>query len=192
MYIQNAVVRNFRNFENLSVTLSPLTILAGENDAGKSNFLYAISLPLFGSSPDFNHKRLSISDINNQCIRKYYIAVAAGHSDEACKKLIPRVSVTLQFNDTQDAYELAIVSKWLIDNNGAPAYEIEYSFKPRNDEDFLAATKAVLKDQDAAKIGFLSFPIELYEYEITSPNNGKDIPQADLKHVIVSNIGAER
>jgi predicted ATP-dependent endonuclease of OLD family len=192
MHIQNAVVKNFRNFENLSVTLSPLTILAGENDAGKSNFLYAISLPLYGSSPDFNHKRLSISDINNQCIRRYYIAVAAGQSDDDCKKLIPRVSVTLQFNDTHDAYELAIVSKWLMDNHGAPAYEIEYSFKPRNDEDFLAATKAMLKDQDAAKMGFLSFPIELYEYEITSPNNGKDIPQADLKHVIVSNIGAER
>ncbi|MGW8394500.1 ATP-dependent nuclease [Pseudoduganella sp. HUAS MS19] len=192
MYIQSAVVKNFRNFEDLTVTLSPLTILAGENDSGKSNFLYAISLPLFGSSPDFNHKRLSISDINNHCIRKYYTAVAAGKSDVICKELIPRVSVTLQFNNTKDSYELAIVSKWLTDNDGLPAYEIQYNFKPRNDDDFLVATKALLKDQNTEQIGFLSFPIELYEYEIISPNNGKDIPQADLKHVILSNIGAER
>lgn len=192
MYIQNAVVKNFRNLEDLTVTLSPLTILAGENDAGKSNFLYAISLPLFGSSPDFNHKRLSISDINNNCIRKYYTAVAAGDSDDSCKKLIPRVSITLQFNNTKDAYELAILSKWLVENNGSPAYEIQYNFKPRNDDDFLTVTKSLLKDQDSGQIGFLSFPIELYEYEIISPNNGKEIPQVDLKHVILSNIGAER
>lgn len=192
MYIQKAVVKNFRNFENLTITLSPLTILAGENDAGKSNFLHAISLPLFGSSPDFNHKRLSISDINNQCIRIYYTAIAGGKSDEDCKKLIPRVSVTLQFNDTKDPYELAIVAKWLVDNNGAPAYEVEYNFKPRNEEDFLAATKALLNGQDAEKMGFISFPIELYEYEIISPNNSKDILQTDLKHLIISNIGAER
>lgn len=192
MYIQRAVVKNFRNFENLTVTLSPLTILAGENDSGKSNFLYALSLPLSGSSPDFNHKRLSISDINNQCIRKYYSAVSEGKLDEVCKELIPRVSITLQFNDTKDHYELAIVSKWLVDNDGMPAYEIQYNFKPRNDDDFLAATKALLKDQNVEQIGFLSFPIELYEYEIISPNNLKDIPQVDLKHVILSNIGAER
>lgn len=192
MYIQRAVVKNFRNFENLTVALSPLTILAGENDSGKSNFIYALSLPLSGSGPDFNHKRLSISDINNKCIRTYYSAVSQGKSDEACKELIPRISVNLQFNNTKDHYELAIVSKWLVDNNGVPAYEIQYNFKPRNDDDFLAVTKTLLKDQNAEQIGFLSFPIELYEYEIISPNNLKDIPQADLKHVILSNIGAER
>lgn len=192
MYIQSAVVKNFRNFENLTVKLSPLTILAGENDSGKSNFLYALSLPLSGSSPDFNHKRLSISDINNNSIRKYYSAVSEGKSDEVCNELIPRVSITLQFNDTKDHYELAIVSKWLVDNSGLPAYEIQYNFKPRNDVDFLITTKSLLKDQNAEQIGFLSFPIELYEYEIISPNNSKDIPQADLKHVILSSIGAER
>jgi predicted ATP-dependent endonuclease of OLD family len=192
MHIQRVVIRNFRNFENLTVSLSPLTILAGENDSGKSNFLYALSLPLTGSSPDFNHKRLSISDINNRCIRKYYSAVCEGKSDEVCKDLIPRVSINLQFNDTKDHYELAIVSRWLVDNNGAPAYEVQYNFKPRNDDDFLAATKALLKDQNPQELSFLSYPIELYEYQVISPNNSKDIPQADLKHVILSNIGAER
>lgn len=192
MYIQSAVVKNFRNFENLTVALSPLTILAGENDSGKSNFLYALSLPLSISSPDFNHKRLSISDINNQCIRKYYSAVCQSEPDDVCKALIPRISITLQFNDTKDPYELAIVSKWLLEKNGSPVYEIQYNFAPRNDDDFLVATKALLKDQNIGQIGFMSFPIELYEYEIVSPNNDKAIAQADLKHVIISNIGAER
>lgn len=192
MYIQRAVIKNFRNFEDLAVTLSPFSILAGENDSGKSNFLHALSLPLSGSTPDFNPKRLSVSDINNRSIRKYYSAVSTGKSEDLCKKLIPRVSITVQFNDTKDPYELAIVSKWLVSNGGAPAYEVQYNFKPRSDEDFLIATRTLLKDQNAEQIGFLSFPIELYDYEIVSPNNLKDIPHTDLKHIILSNIGAER
>lgn len=192
MYIQKVTVKNFRNFENLSVCLSPLTILAGENDSGKSNFLYALSLPLSISSADYNQKRLSVSDINNACIRAFYTAVLQQLSDLDCTNLIPKVSITLQFSETKDYYELAILSKWLIDNNGVPAYEIQYNFKPKNPLTVLETTKSLLQGVKLQDLDTLSFPLELYEYEIISTNNGKDISQTDLKHVILSNIGAER
>jgi putative ATP-dependent endonuclease of OLD family len=192
MYIQKVTVKNYRNFENLTVCLSPLTLLVGENDAGKSNFLYALSLPLCISSPDYNQKRLAVSDINSVCIRTFYTAVIQQLSDLECINLIPKVSITLQFSDTKDHYELAILSKWLIDNNGVPAYEIQYNFKPKNSLAMLETTKSILQSVKLEDLDTLSFPIELYEYEIISTNNNKDISQADLKHVILSNIGAER
>lgn len=44
MYIKNIHIENFRNFHYIDIPLKKLTIVIGENDAGKSNFLDAIRL----------------------------------------------------------------------------------------------------------------------------------------------------
>lgn len=45
MYISRIVIRNFRNFEHLDVTLRPgVTCVIGENNTGKTNLLHAIRL----------------------------------------------------------------------------------------------------------------------------------------------------
>ena len=46
MFIKKVVIENFRGFKYLNAELSKLTVIIGENDTGKSNFLKAISLPL--------------------------------------------------------------------------------------------------------------------------------------------------
>lgn len=45
MYIRRIVIRNFRSFEHLDVSIGPgTTCVIGENNTGKSNFLHAIRL----------------------------------------------------------------------------------------------------------------------------------------------------
>lgn len=45
MYINRIVIRNFRNFQHLDVTLcSGITCIIGENNTGKSNLLRALRL----------------------------------------------------------------------------------------------------------------------------------------------------
>jgi putative ATP-dependent endonuclease of the OLD family len=45
VYICRVVIRNFRSFEHLDVSINPGTIcVIGENNTGKSNFLHAIRL----------------------------------------------------------------------------------------------------------------------------------------------------
>ena len=39
MYIKNIHIENFRNFHCIDIPLKKLTIVIGENDAGKTNFL---------------------------------------------------------------------------------------------------------------------------------------------------------
>ena len=46
MYIKNIHIENFRNFQNTDIPLKKLTIIVGENDAGKSNLLDAVRLVL--------------------------------------------------------------------------------------------------------------------------------------------------
>ncbi len=45
MYISRIVIRNFRNFDHLDVSVQPgVTCVVGENNTGKSNLLHALRL----------------------------------------------------------------------------------------------------------------------------------------------------
>jgi len=43
MYISNAEITNYRALENISVPLTKFSVLIGENDVGKTSFLYALN-----------------------------------------------------------------------------------------------------------------------------------------------------
>ena len=45
-------VRNFRCLKDVTLNLHELSILIGENDAGKSSFLDALEIALDGTAPD--------------------------------------------------------------------------------------------------------------------------------------------
>lgn len=75
MYINQISIKNFRGFKSFTTKLLPMTIVIGENDAGKTNLFSAMSLPLSGNSVDYNKKRLTVSDINTQCIIEFFQAV---------------------------------------------------------------------------------------------------------------------
>lgn len=42
MYISNAQIENFRALQTVSIPLSKFSVLLGENDVGKTSFLYAL------------------------------------------------------------------------------------------------------------------------------------------------------
>ena len=55
MIINYIRIENFRNFQYLETNLSKLSIIIGENDSGKSNFLQALKLPLSGKNGQIDH-----------------------------------------------------------------------------------------------------------------------------------------
>lgn len=193
MYISNVTIKNYRGFNNLKIKLSKLTVIIGENDTGKTNFLRALSLPLSNNSLDYNQKRLSVPDINSNCIKIFYKSIIEDEDQEIQLKKIPKVSVTIQFKDVKDFYETEIVHKWLTDADGEPCYEIRYDYKPKNDLDLLLNVKDMLKDCNASEESkWFTLPVEHYEYQIISSNNEKQISFNDLKHVVINTIPAER
>jgi putative ATP-dependent endonuclease of OLD family len=59
MRIARVQIHNFRNFRALDVRLAAQAVIVGENQVGKTNFLYALRLVLDPSLPDVaRHLRL--------------------------------------------------------------------------------------------------------------------------------------
>jgi len=62
MYISNAKIENFRALETISVPLNQFSVLIGENDVGKTSFLYAINYfyeePKINNEDDFFKKEI--------------------------------------------------------------------------------------------------------------------------------------
>lgn len=52
MQLDRLTIRNFRNFDEIDIPLSPGTVIVGENRAGKSNLVHALWLVLDASLPN--------------------------------------------------------------------------------------------------------------------------------------------
>ncbi len=64
MYISSVVIKNFRNFKDISIDLPPQAIIVGENSIGKSNLLHALRLVLDPTLPN-SERQLSDEDFNS-------------------------------------------------------------------------------------------------------------------------------
>jgi predicted ATP-dependent endonuclease of OLD family len=192
MYIKKVTINNFRNFRSFEAKLQKLTVVIGENDTGKTNFFTALSLPLSGNQIDFNHKRLSISDINKDAVIDFLTSIVNKDAEHNQLQKIPKVSVTVEFADPKDAYETALLAKWIVADGDEETYKIRYDFRPKNDKDLLEVVKKSLADKTIDDINWFTLPVELYDYQIVSVNNEKSIAYSDLKHVSVHSINAER
>ncbi len=190
MYIKKVTINNYRSFRSFEAELQKLTVVIGENDTGKTNFFTALSLPLSGNQIDFNQKRLSISDINKDAVIDFLTSVINNDADPLQK--IPKVSVTVEFADPKDGYETALLAKWLVSEGGKETYKIRYEFKPKDENDLLDVVKKTLYGKTINDINWFILPIELYDYQIVSVNNGKTIAYSDLKNVSIHSINAER
>ncbi|TON16547.1 ATP-dependent endonuclease, partial [Vibrio parahaemolyticus] len=137
MYIRKVTINNYRSFRFFEAQLQQLTVVIGENDTGKTNFFTALSLPLSGNQIDFNQKRLSVSDINKDAVIDFLKSVVSDDTEENQLEKIPKVSVTVEFADPKDAYETALLAKWIVADRDEETYKIRYDFKPKDDKDLL-------------------------------------------------------
>ncbi|WP_449400513.1 AAA family ATPase [Chryseobacterium wanjuense] len=56
MLINCVRIENYRNFQKIEVPLSKVSIIIGENDCGKSNFINAIKLALNNNELEYFQK----------------------------------------------------------------------------------------------------------------------------------------
>lgn len=192
MYIRKVTINNYRSFRSFEAQLQQLTVVIGENDTGKTNFFTALSLPLSGNQIDFNQKRLSVSDINKDAVIDFLTSVVNDDAEDNQLQKIPKVSVIVEFADPKDAYETALLAKWIVADGDEESYQIRYDFKPKDDKDLLEVVKTSLAGKTLEDINWFTLPVELYDYQVVSVNNEKSIAYSDLKHVSVHSINAER
>lgn len=193
MYIRNVEIKNYRAFKNFKITLSSLSLIIGENEAGKTNLFDALSLPLNSNDISFNKKRLSVSDINREAITDFYQAIIDKKLDGDIKKLIPKVRVEIEFTDPKDEIEEHVIANWILGDEKDHSYKIRYDFRPKNEDDFIETAKEILKDvKKVDEIHWFNLPIEHYDYDVTQSNNGKKVGYSDLKYISINYINAER
>lgn len=198
MYINKVHIENFRNFKSIDIELNKYTTIIGENDAGKSNLIDALKLVLNNNTIKYYSKNLGIKDINAQSINEFLKIINNKQSDieEDIKnkrdmgyitEKIPRVIVRINFTEANDEYQKALLNDWLNEDENGICYELEYIFQPRNDIEFIKS------NIEMAQIGSeYSFPVELYEYNIISTNNNRNIRNDKSKNFNISFINAER
>ncbi len=193
MYIRNVEIKNYRAFKNFKITLSNLSLIIGENEAGKTNLFDALSLPLNSNDISFNKKRLSVSDINREVIAEFYQAILDKKSDVDITKLIPKVHIEIEFTDPEDHFEEHILANWILGAEKDHSYKIRYDFLPKNEDDFIETVKEILKDvKKVDDTHWFNLPIEHYDYDVTQSNNGKKVGYSDLKYISINFINAER
>ena len=102
MTFESISIKNFRNFENVEITLSNKNIFFGLNDVGKTNFLYALRY-LFDK--DIRKLNLLDSDFyNKQTHNPIEIIVTIDISDihnDDCQKLRAELKGALRSNQNK-------------------------------------------------------------------------------------------
>lgn len=108
MFISNVEIKNFRN---VNVDLFPFSILIGENDTGKSNFIKAINLVLFNKSQNYYSKILCKDDFNNLSVAEFYslLLEKGDFTKEECFELLPKIEITLTFDNIESLGEETLV-----------------------------------------------------------------------------------
>lgn len=193
MYIRTVKIENYRAFKNFEIKLSPLSLVIGENEAGKTNLFDALALPLNSNDVSVYKKRLSVSDINREAIKDFYQAIINGKEDDEIKALIPKVRVEVEFTGPKNIIEEGVIGKWIIGKEADDSYKICYDFKPKEADHFVKTAKDLLKGiKDIKDTRWFSLPIELYDYDVTQSNNGLKVSYSDLRLIAINSINAER
>lgn len=142
MYISDVKILNFRNFLEFNVSLNEgLSIIIGENNVGKSNFLEALSL-IFNSNYSLRKRSLQQEDFcNNLIIQEEWPEIT--------------IEATLRGIETED--ELAVTSRWLTRNPGEA--KLTYKYRPK-------ANISTPAPSDATPISKTALPLNEYEWII--------------------------
>jgi putative ATP-dependent endonuclease of OLD family len=115
VYLSSVRIKGFRNFEDCSIILTKgLTVLIGENNIGKSNFLSALEL-VFSSDASDRKRRLKREDF---CSR-----VPRGNEP-------PEVIISCTLEGFVTPEEMAVVATWMTKTNGQARVTYAYRCSP--------------------------------------------------------------
>ncbi|MEH2592985.1 ATP-dependent nuclease [Bradyrhizobium sp. AZCC 1721] len=162
MRISRIVIRNFRSFEHLDVSLSQnTTCVIGENNAGKSNLLHALRLCLDVNLPS-SYRALALKDI---------------HSDADISEPT-QVLIGVEITDYQGKInEEALAGAWQIKPDLA---RLIYRFRPKH---------GVREDLEAEERHAGDLTLDDYQWEITGGGDPKlDMAEADWRDDIGMSI----
>lgn len=197
MRISRIQIENYRNLKHVDVELKNIVALIGENNSGKSNLLRAISLPL--SSDDSGAgKRLSWYDINKKVKDQYYefletnrerLIAGEVNLDEFIAQ-IPCVTIQLFFQPYEkEHYDVKDI---LVDEDGWIG-GIRYQFSIKKPEELFDRVKSILTTEASEdNIQMSLLPIELFDYSITVPDKGSNVPYDTLRYFRSVDLPAER
>lgn len=142
MYISKVVISNFRSFDQFSVDLNDgLSVIIGENNVGKSNFLEALNL-IFNS---------------NYSPRKRILKQGDFYNGLEIKGEWPEITIEVFLKGISNEDELAITSRWLTRNPGEA--KITYKYRPKSNISAVPPSEQV-------SINRLQLPLNEYEWVI--------------------------
>ena len=157
MRVSKVVIKNYRNFKSFEIDLKEFTLVIGENNIGKTNFLYALGL-IFSQDISFYKKRtLEIDDINFEAIDNFKMDVL--NPALALNKIrFVDVKIEVYLTDFLGySNQEAVVADWLIDETLSIA-KLAYHFTLRED------LSEWINDVRAKKLKIIDFPIKKYDY----------------------------
>ncbi|SEN98297.1 Predicted ATP-dependent endonuclease of the OLD family, contains P-loop ATPase and TOPRIM domains [Amphibacillus marinus] len=142
MYISGVTISNFRSFDQFNVDLNEgLSVVIGENNVGKSNFLDALNL-IFNSNYSPRKRILIQEDFYNGLV---------------IKEKWPEITIEVFLKGIETEDELAITSRWLTRNPGEA--KLTYKYRPK-------ANISVESPSEQVSINRVQLPLNEYEWII--------------------------
>ena len=116
MRVSRVVIKNYRNFKSFDIDLKEFTLVIGENNIGKTNFLNALGL-IFSQDISFFKKRtLEIDDINIEA-RNNFKSDVLDITIPINKIRFVDVKIEVYLTDfNNDTKQEAVIADWLIDD----------------------------------------------------------------------------
>jgi putative ATP-dependent endonuclease of OLD family len=135
MYLAKIAIENFRNYKNIDIDFNDgINVIIGPNNAGKTNLIKALSLPI---DPQ-GIKRLDIDDFNKH--------ITLDELKANPPKI--RIAVTIKRGQDEDIDDLVTVGNWLtkLDANYEAMLTYEFFLPEKENDNYLKAVAEVANE----------------------------------------------
>lgn len=204
MRISQVQIQNFRNIKAVDVRLGDVVTLIGENNSGKSNFLYALTLPFLSDDSNIS-KNLSWADINSKARDEYYQFILEKKDEILAKTLpldvfmakLPVVSVEVSLVPEEEELYCVKDISYSVDADGNILYGLRYEYKASHPEEILSQVCSILSSEqiDSQSVGNIQMnllPTRLYGHSIVVPQKGTKVTYDTLRQFKYMALSADR
>ena len=204
MKISRIKIQNFRNIRDIDVQLSDIVALIGENNSGKSNFLYALTLP-FASDEGYMNKNLSWADINTEAKANYYNFILTNRDNiieetfllEDFIGVLPVVSVEIDLHPEENELYFVKDICYYTDTDEEILYGLRYEYKVTHPEELLSHVRSVLvseqiDEESIENIKMNLLPTTMFSYSILVPHKRVKVSYDTLRQFKYTTVTADR